>query len=62
VFIKGSTWRETVSQVVKIKVTVCGDESVTNNDPENPVFNIYEIGTPFSLQQNWRTFDLTDLY
>jgi len=62
VFVKGSTWRETVSQVVKIKVTVCGNEAVTNEDPENLLFSILEIGTPFSLQANWLSFDLTGVY
>ena len=62
IFIKGENWYGTVSDVVKIRVTVCGDEAVSNEDPARPVFNIHEIGTPLLLQDNWVSFDLSDLY
>jgi hypothetical protein len=47
IFLRGSINSDSVSDTVKVKVTVCGDEAVTNQDPQSSIFNINLAGTPF---------------
>ena len=46
IFVKGQTSNSAVYSTLKGKVTVCGDEEITNIDPTNSLFSIEESGNP----------------
>jgi len=61
IFLKATTYVDTVFQVDKVLVTVCGDQTIVNIDETNPVFDINGNATDvpewtvFSLKDIWKT-------
>ena len=64
-FIKALTYVDTVFEVDKVLVTICGDQVITNADPTNAVFEITgattetAAWTSFSLDGIWTTASAT---
>ena len=58
---KTTTYLNSVFQVDKVLVTVCGDQTIVNVDSSNPVFDINGNATDvpewtvFSLRDIWKT-------
>jgi len=44
-FLKAITYVDEVFQVDKVLVTICGDQTITNDDPDNEVFAIDDVKT-----------------
>ena len=65
VYMKALTYVDSVFQVDKVLVTICGDQVITNDDPTNAVFEITgsKTSTPawtaFSLDGIWSTASAT---
>ena len=59
VFMKALTYVDTVFQVDKVLVTICGDQVITNVDPTNDVF---AISASMSQVSEWTTFSLDGIW
>ena len=58
-FLKTNTYVDSVFQVDKVLVTVCGDQTIVNIDDTNPVFDINGNATDVS---EWTVFSLKDIW
>jgi len=64
-YLKALTYVDEVFQVDKVLVTICGDQTITNADPDNAVFEITGLKagtsewTAFSLDSIWSTASST---
>ena len=59
VFLKAITYVDEVFQVDKVLVTICGDQTITNDDPTNAVFAIDAVKTDIS---EWTAFSLDGIW
>ena len=57
IFAKTKGWKTAVKE---ISVLICGDETISNIDPTNPLFTIEELGNPDV--EEWRQFSLAGIY
>ena len=60
IFLKATSYVDSVFAVDKVLVTVCGDQVITNDDPDNAFFA--GILRNQSLAEDWETFSLLDVF
>ena len=57
IFAKTRGWKTAVKEIT---VLLCGDETISNIDPTNPLFTIEELGNPDV--EEWRQFSLAGIH
>ena len=60
VYLKATSYVDTVFKVDKVLVTVCGDQVITNDEPANAFFA--GIVRDQALAEDWETFSLKDVF